>query len=163
MAPRSILMMLAIALTSCGQPSQGDRNDILAQKQAEVVDRGRLVMPFDIDRTMHHFTKQPSGGIQRVVSIDGDPHQVALIRQHMQAEAIRFARGDFSDPATIHSPSMPGLRALAAGAGRIDIRYAQIPRGAQITYASADPALVGAIHSWFDAQVKEHGHHAMPM
>lgn len=156
-------MMLASALSSCGQRSGGDQAGSLANKQAEVVERGRAVMPFDIDRTMHHFRKEPSGGVQQVVSTDGDPHQIALIRQHLQAEAIQFRHGNFSDPSIIHGPSMPGLSALAAGAARIEIRYEQIPGGAQITYASADPALVGAIHSWFDAQVKEHGHHAMPM
>jgi hypothetical protein len=155
--------MLGVALAACGQPRQGKRDASLAARQAEVVERGRSVMPFDIERTMHHFQKQSSGGIQQVVSIDGDPHQVALIRQHMQAEAIRFERGDFSDPSAIHGRSMPGLGALAAGAGQLDIRYSQIPGGAQISYAASDPALVGAIHAWFDAQVKEHGHHAMPM
>jgi hypothetical protein len=107
--------------------------------------------------------KTPSGGVQQVLSTDGDTQQVSLIREHLKAEAERFRHGDFSDPSTIHGPEMPGLRTLAAGAGRIDIRYTDIPAGAQIAYDTADPALRTAIHAWFDAQVREHGHHAMPM
>ena len=56
---------------------------------------------------------------------------------------------------------MPGLRALHAGAQRIGVRYADVPRGAKIVYATHDPALVAAIHAWFKAQVSDHGAHAM--
>lgn len=156
-------MLVALALSGCDRHTDADNAAALATKQAQVVERGRSVMPFDINRTMHHFKRLPSGGVQQVLSTDGDPQQIALIRQHLKTEAVRFQYGNFSDPSSIHGPEMPGLRALAAGASRIDIRYTEIPQGAQITYATADPVLVRAIHTWFDAQVKEHGHHAMPM
>jgi hypothetical protein len=151
-----------LALSGCGQKSNENAVS-LAKKQAQVVERGRSVMPFDINRTMHHFKKLPSGGVQQVLSTDGDAQQIALIRQHLKAEAVRFQQGNFSDPSSIHGPEMPGLSAMAAGANRIDIRYSEMPQGAQITYASSDPTLITAIHAWFDAQVREHGHHAMPM
>jgi hypothetical protein len=164
MLARSLFFLaLALALLACGQHTRGSNAASLASKQAQVAERGRSVMPFDINRTLHHFRKQPSGGVEQVVSIDSDPQQVSLIRQHLQAEAARFQHGNYSDPGTIHGPDMPGLSAVARGARHIDIRYTQIPTGAQIAYATADPALVGAIHTWFDAQVKEHGLHAMPM
>jgi hypothetical protein len=159
---RCTALILALALAGCGQ-SQRDEATGLAKKQAEVVQRGRSVMPFDINRTMHHFRKTPSGGVQQVVSTDRDPEQVSLIRDHLKAEATSFRHGDFSDPHMIHGPNMPGLEAMAARAKDIDIRYSEIPAGAQVNYATGDPALVAAIHSWFDAQVREHGHHAMPM
>ena len=162
MPRRRTTLMLALALTGCGPQSKPDNAAALAKKEAEVVERGRSFMPFDINRTVHHFRKLPSGGVQEVLSIDGDPQQVALIRQHLKMEASRFQQGDFSDPSNIHGPEMSGLREMAASASHIDIRYSQIRRGAQITYASADPTLVPAIHAWFDAQVREHGHHATP-
>jgi hypothetical protein len=154
--------MFAFALPGCG-PHTPEKASNLAKQQVEVVGRGNSVMPFDINRTMHHFQKLPSGGVQQVVSTYGDPDQIALIREHLKDEAGRFQHGDFSDPSNIHGPQMPGLKTLAAGASRIGIRYTEIQRGAQITYATADPKLVTAIHAWFDTQVREHGRHAMPM
>lgn len=163
MPVRYIALIIGLTLSGCGRHPNGDKAVSVANKQVQVVERGRAVMPFDINRTMHHFKKLPSGGIQQVVSTDGDGSEIALIRQHLNSEAVRFQQGDFSDPGSIHGPEMPGLSAMAAGANRIDIRYSEVPQGAQITYASADPTLVAAIHAWFDAQVREHGHHAMPM
>ncbi len=163
MSLRSTALIIALALTGCGHHTEASNDASLTAKQAQVVERGRSVMPFDINRTMHHFKKLPSGGDQQVLSTDGDARQVALIRQHLKSEAVRFQQGDYSDPSSIHGTEMQGLRAIAAGASHVDIRYSEIPGGAQITYASADPRLVTAIHAWFDAQVREHGHHAMPM
>ncbi len=163
MPARLIILLMALAIFGCGRQSEESNSTSIATKQAQVVERGRAVMPFDLDRTTHHFTKLPSGGIQQVLSTDSDPRQIALIRGHLQTEAARFQHGDFSDPNRIHGPDMPGLNMLAAGPSRIDIRFSEIPRGAQITFATADPTLVAAIHDWFDAQVQEHGRHAMPM
>jgi hypothetical protein len=159
MPPRSIWILLAFPLFGCVH--QRDDTAALAAKQALVVERGRAVMPFDIDRTMHHFKKMPTGGVQQVLSIDDDPRQVALIREHLKSEAARFQNGDYADPASIHGSNMPGLQTLAARSHEITIRYSDVPGGGQITYTSADPTLTVAIHKWFDAQVREHGRHAM--
>jgi hypothetical protein len=163
-ARRTPSLLFALALSACGQHAQHRSTEAaLAAKQADVVERGRSVMPFDINRTMHHFQKLPSGGLQQVLSTDGDPKQIALIREHLQSEAVRFQRGDFSDPSAIHGSAMPGLKALNAGANRVKIDYNEVPAGAQITYTTSDRTLIAAIHTWFDAQVREHGHHAMAM
>jgi hypothetical protein len=55
---------------------------------------------------------------------------------------------------------MPGLSELSKGYQRITTGYAELPNGARITYTTDDPALVTALHSWFDAQVSDHGSHA---
>jgi hypothetical protein len=118
-------------------------------------------MPFDLERTTHRFTKNSSGGVQDVVADDaGDTTQIALIRQHLQHEADRFRRGDFTDPARIHGTDMPGLAALRAGSGKVTVDYTATADGARITYTTADAALVTALHAWFDAQVGDHGSHA---
>ena len=52
---------------------------------------------------------------------------------------------------------MPGLAELKAGAGRVDVRYDELPAGAQLTYQTSDPTLVAGIHSWFKAQSRDHG------
>lgn len=118
------------------------------------------MMPFDLDATSHVFEKVRTGGVQRVVADSEDAGQVALIRGHLSEQAERFARGDFHDPAMIHGEEMPGLHALMMGYERLSISYREIERGGEITYASSDPALVEAIHLWFDAQLSDHGAHA---
>lgn len=151
---------LLLTFVACGRQQPQGNGQSVAEKQAQVAERGRMVMPFDLERTMHHFKALPSGGVQQVLSRDNDPRQISLIRQHLREETVRFQRGDFSDPSNIHGPDMPGLEAFAAGAARVQIRYSDLPAGAQITYSTSDAALVDAIHKWFGAQVREHGQHA---
>ena len=35
----------------------------------------------------------------------------------------------------------------------MNIRYSDLPDGAKIGYEAGDPALVAALHDWFDAQL----------
>jgi hypothetical protein len=132
-------------------------------RQAQVAERGTKVMPFDLDRTRHVFTKTATGGEQRVVALAADDTaQTALIRDHLKDIAERFAKGDFSGPAFIHGDNMPGLAELRrAQPGQWTVQYREVENGAEIVYASRLPALVQAIHAWFDAQVSDHGRHAL--
>ncbi len=128
------------------------------ERRVEVARRGAAVMPFDLERTKHVFTKRSGGGIQTVVAEDpDDSEQVALVRAHLGKEAEKFRRGQLDDPGKIHGMEMPGLAELDAGAGRIGIVYADVSAGGQIRYRTDDPALVSALHAWFDAQVSDHG------
>ena len=130
-------------------------------RQEEVAERGAEVMPFDLEKTTHVFEPTQAGGVQKVVADDpSDGEQIALIRAHLREEADAFRRGDLSDPAEIHGQDMPGLEKLEAGATKIDIRYSELPDGAQIEYETDDPALGSALHKWFDAQLSDHGGHA---
>lgn len=79
---------------------------------------------------------------------------------HLRKEAAAFTRGDYADRASIHGGTMPGLREMHAGANRIAVRYADVSNGAAISYTTADPSLIAAIHAWFNAQVRDHGAHA---
>jgi hypothetical protein len=117
-------------------------------------------MPFSMEATMHTFVPTPSGGVQTVMVHNGDAKQVVLVRSHLRKEAAAFAHGDFTDPASIHGGRMPGLQAMHTGAKRISVRYSEVQNGAAITFATNEPALVSAIHAWFNAQVSDHGAHA---
>ncbi len=55
---------------------------------------------------------------------------------------------------------MPGLAELEAGAERVEVRYEDLPDGAQIALESEDPDLVAVVHEWFDAQLSDHGNDA---
>ena len=134
-----------------------------AQRQAEVAKRGPDVMPFSLKATQHVFTKTPEGGVQRVVARNTtDSEQVKLVRGHLRDIQTQFLKGDFSGPAHIHGVEMPGLADLkAAKPSQIAIDYKEVAGGAELTYRTADARLATALHSWFDAQVSDHGPDAM--
>jgi len=129
-------------------------------RQAEVAGRGAAVMPFDLNRATHRFEPAATGGVQSVRSRDGDVRQIALVRDHLRQEQARFAKGDFRSPAAIHGVDMPGLAALQAGAAKIRVSYQELSDGAALVFATSDPALVAAVHTWFAAQTSDHGAHA---
>jgi hypothetical protein len=134
-----------------------------AQREAEVAARGAQVMPFDLKATRHIFTKTRGGGTQRVIARKADDtRQVKLIRDHLKAIESEFRNGDFEGPERIHGADMPGLRALQESKpGDVKIAYVEVPAGAQLTFRATKPALIAALHSWFDAQISDHGHDAM--
>jgi len=155
---------LALVLLVAGVGMGYGLNTLLsAWRQADVAARGANVMPFDLNKTTHTFERVADGGVQTVTAHDPtDMEQIALIRAHLQEEAANFTRGDFSDPAQIHGEDMPGLAALRAGAARIHVAYHELPDGARLTYRTDDPAVIHALHQWFDAQLTDHGDHAQP-
>lgn len=134
-----------------------------AQRQTEVAQRGRAVMPFSLKATTHIFTKNAEGGTQRVVVRKAnDAAQVKLVRQHLQEIKGQFLKGDFSGPTQIHGQGMPGLADLrAAKPGQIAIDYKDVKGGAELTYKTSEAHLVAALHQWFDAQLADHGADAM--
>ena len=134
-----------------------------AERQAEVARRGAEVMPFSLKATTHVFTATPDGGTQRVVARSlADTKQVDLVRGHLHALQAQFLKGDFSGPSHIHGEDMPGLAELKSSkVGQVTIDYKDVEGGAELTYRTADPKLVDALHAWFDAQLHDHGADAM--
>ncbi|WP_445367787.1 aspartate carbamoyltransferase [Methylomonas sp. BW4-1] len=129
----------------------------------EVQERGSHVMPFALEKTLHIFNKTDTGGIQQVIAKDAaDSQQIGLVRSHLSQLATHFAAGDFSGPQRIHGDDMPGLNALASAAGKVSFAYRELPNGAEIEYRSEDKQLIGAVHSYFDAQLSDHARHAVP-
>jgi hypothetical protein len=127
---------------------------------ASMAARAQQVMPFDLNRTTHTFSKTADGGLQKVeVNDPTDIRDRDLIRTHLKAEAESFRKGNYSDPAKIHGMDMPGVSELEQGAARVNVTYAENSNGAQITYTSTEPSLIAALHDWFDRQESDH---AMP-
>lgn len=150
-----LALLAAVSTLACAEPAPD-----LEDRQAAVAEAGSAIMPFDLDATTHIFEKTEDGGLQQVISDDGDPTQIRLVREHLEEEAARFAEGDFHDPAMIHGEAMPGLHELTMNSDRLMVQYSALENGAQITYSSEDESLVQAIHAWFDAQLTDHGAHA---
>lgn len=140
-----------LLLINCGS--------VIAQTQQQHVhDMSHGVMPFDVAKTVHIFKMTESGGVERVIVKDRIyADQVLLIQQHLRKEAERFQHGDYSDPATLHGASMPGLKDLQLGARRVKVSYSGLSDGAEIAFQTTDPHLLTAIHRWFGAQLSEHG------
>jgi hypothetical protein len=134
-----------------------------AERQADVAKFGADVMPFDLKATTHIFTKTSDGGTQRVVAKDAsDVQQIQRVREHLHDMQAQFQKGDFSGPSYVHDPDMPGLSQLrTAKPGKLTISYQDVASGAQLTYQTADARLVSALHTWFDAQISDHGADAM--
>ncbi|SEN57606.1 aspartate carbamoyltransferase [Nitrosomonas marina] len=130
----------------------------------DVAERGVHIMPFDLEKTVHVFSKTQHGGVQQVIANDeSDTGQIRQIREHLLEISVAFGQGDFSYPEYIHGAGMPGLAALkTAKPGQIRIEYTELPDGAQINYFSPLPRLIEAIHQWFDAQLSDHARHAIP-
>lgn len=134
-----------------------------ATRQAEVAKRGPDVMPFSLKATTHFFTKTNDGGTQRVVTKDvSGAVQTRLVREHLRGIQAQFQKGDFSGPSHIHGQDMPGLAQLkAAQPGQISFTYQDVAGGAGLTYRTSNDDLVKALHSWFNAQLSDHGADAM--
>ena len=134
---------------------------LLHHRQTEVARIGSQVMPFDLEATTHEFAPLPDGGLQTVIADNPvDKQQIELIQSHLQEESSKFQSGDFSDPAKIHGENMPGLASLQSAASDISVQYTSLPNGGQICYTTDRADLVSSIHSWFNAQRSDHGHHA---
>ena len=87
--------------------------------------------------------------------------QIPLIQAHLKEEAEKFHRGDFSDPAKIHGEHMPGLAALQTEAPAHRCTIHRAANGGPDRNSTKDPALIMALHQWFEAQRADHGHHAI--
>ena len=149
--------MLALILAGCQSQVATPANPARLE---EVAVKGAEVMPFDLERTTHIFEKKDNGGLQQVISDDGDAAQIEVIRSHLAEETERFSNGNFHDPQMIHGENMAGLHQLIMGYQKITISYSEIENGAQILYTTNDGEMVTALHNWFDAQVSDHGAHA---
>ncbi|MCK4843039.1 MAG: aspartate carbamoyltransferase [Methylococcales bacterium] len=156
-------LFIALLITSCSISIHAAEKANEARFD-EIAEKGAQIMPFNLDQTVHVFSKKEDGGLQQVVVINQtNTGQIKLIREHLNEIANKFKQGDFSDPSKLHGENMPGLAMLKkARPGELKIIYTELPDGAQIVYSSDDPTLIVAIHQWFDAQLSDHARHAMP-
>ena len=111
-----------------------------------------------MNKVTHYFIKTDNGGILRIISKSGDdPKQVKLIREHLRKEQHLFSAGDFRDPKTLHGINMPGLKILTKSNDKYRVLYKEIRNGAQLSFTSEDTTVVNALHTWFAAQLRDHG------
>lgn len=130
----------------------------VAQRQQAIHERGMMVMPFDLNKTMHSFERTASGGIQQVRAKDAkDEEQISLIRSHLKSEARLFSTGNFRDPMALHGSDMPGLDVLSDSSAKFNVEYGELQDGAQLIFTSEDSEVIEAFKDWFAAQLMDHG------
>jgi hypothetical protein len=168
LASLAFLLATGGAIAQATDHSQMDHSAHMAaaasgQRQADVAQRGKDVMPFSLAATTHIFTKTDQGGVQQVVARKAsDTEQVRLARLHLKEIRTQFLKGNYSGPTRIHGQDMPGLAELKAAApGQVAITYRDIKGGAELRFTTANADLVSALHRWFDAQLSDHGKDAV--
>jgi len=150
----TILLAAALSVTPDDGAAPRSRDD-------QVREASKDVMPFSMGATQHIFRKTHDGGVQTVVVRKPDEQQTTMVRQHLRQLAEQFRARDFTGPAHIHGATMPGLSEMRASEPTdLDVTYADVSGGGQITYSAHTRALVDAVHRWFDAQVSDHGRDA---
>lgn len=143
----------AAVITTASVAARSDR--------VEVEKVGGAAMPSDLELTTHRFQKTLFGGVQTVVADNADySRQIMLIREHLADEVDAFRRGDFRDPETFHGADMPGVATLESRSDLLRVDLLDRPDGASIVFRTRDQAVRQALHTWFDAQVHDHGAHA---
>lgn len=154
-------MLLTIMLLAATLSVTPDNGPAPMSRDDQVREASKDVMPFSMGATQHIFRKTDDGGVQTVVVRQPDEQQTTMVRQHLRQIADQFRARDFTSPTHIHGETMPGLSEMRASeATDLDVTYADVSGGGQITYFAHTRALVDAIHRWFDAQVSDHGRDA---
>lgn len=151
---RACVVVTAAVFLSLAGVSSGFAQTI----QQHVHEMSHDVMPFDMAKTLHIFRMTEFGGIEQVVIRDPEYRdQIALIRQHLKHEAVKFQHGDYADPIRLHGANMPGVHELEQNPSQINVSYEELPNGAQLVFKTQGVALLTAVHRWFGAQLSEHG------
>ncbi len=160
MKPYTLAAILIASLTSISPQAVEKASE---KRLDEVAERGSHVMPFDLEKTTHVFSKTEQGGLQQVIVKDPkNSEQIKLIRQHLAKISAEFKKGDFSNPAKIHGKDMPGLKVLRnTKPEQISITYKELPNGAEINYVGKEAKVIEAIQQFFEAQLSDHARHAV--
>lgn len=127
------------------------------QRFADMQSRGASSMGFDQSKTTHHFRTLGDGGaIEVTVNDPADTADLASIRSHLSQIAKQFAAGDFSSPMMTHAEMPPGAAEMQKLKDKIAYTYEELPAGARVKITTGDAGALGAIHRFFDYQIKEH-------
>lgn len=158
----ALILLIPAAFIPAQQKGAGNhqskKDSTLVERQHMIHSRSHMVMPFDMSKVTHYFIKTKTGGVLKIKAKNkGDEAQIKMIRNHLSEESKLFSNADFRDPKKLHGKNMPGLKILSNSAGKYSVKYEEIPSGAEIIFNSKDKTVIRALHSWFDAQLKDHG------
>ena len=118
--------------------------------------RGQAVMGVDQYTSSHHFEDLPDGGRIELQRNRPDSAGVQVIREHLQAIAEAFAKGDFTAPGLVHAGKIPGARAMAEKHRAIRYQYRPLPLGGEVRITTGDAEALQAVHTFLAFQRREH-------
>ncbi len=84
-----------------------------------------------------------------VVSDSRNTDQIELIRSSLSAIATQSAEGSIDYQLPVHTSDAPDIDSLRSSVRRFKVLYGAVPKGAKLSYMSAIPDTVEAIHDAF--------------
>ena len=153
---KTLVLFAAVGLLPVTAAAQ-DAGSCDMHHVAAVDARGDAVMGFDHEKTTHHFSLTPEGGVIAVSANDAnDGASRDAIRGHLTHIAKMFSAGDFEAPMLIHGRTPPGVPVMKARKKTIRYAYEETPAGARIAITTADPTSLAAIHDFLRFQIEDH-------
>jgi hypothetical protein len=120
-------------------------------------DRGEKGMGFSQTTTTHHFLLSADGGVIQVEA--NDPTDTATrdnIRMHLTHIVKAFTAGDFAIPMFVHDTMPPGVPVMKELKEKIHYKFEEMPGGARVVIATADPEALAAVFQFLKFQIAEH-------
>jgi hypothetical protein len=114
-------------------------------------------MPFDQDKSTHHFVLARNGGLIQVDANDpADNATRDRIRSHLTAIADDFAKGVFEKPFRTHGETPPGVPTLQRLKEVLTYTFEKTSAGGQVRITTSNPEALEAVHSFLRYQITEH-------
>jgi hypothetical protein len=139
-------------------PSLDLAQNAKAADHAGAVDsRGDHAMGFSHEKTAHHFTLLPDGGI---IAVEADSKTDAAsrdqIRMHLTHIARLFVANDFDVPMFIHDKVPPGVPVMKQKRKAISYVFEPTASGGQVRITTRDAEAVKAVHEFLRFQIEDH-------
>lgn len=128
-----------------------------AGHQAQMEERGDLVMGFDHTKTIHHFLLKPDGGVIVADAKEAsDSDSIAKIRKHFVEIVEEFSKGEFSKPKEIHNRVPPGVAEMIQHRDEIAYTFHETEKGGEIRIKTANEEARKAVHAFLRFQIEDH-------
>jgi hypothetical protein len=128
-----------------------------ADHAGDVDSRGDHAMGFSHEKTAHHFTLLPDGGI---IAVEADSKTDAAsrdqIRMHLTHIVEMFAANDFDVPMFIHDKVPPGVPVMKQKQKAISYVFEPTASGGRVRITTRDAEAVKAVHEFLRFQIEDH-------
>jgi len=114
-------------------------------------------MGFSHEKTAHHFTLLPDGGII-TVSADSSADTASRdeIRMHLTHIAAMFSANNFDVPMFIHDKVPPGVPVMQQQHAAIIYTYQPTHSGGRVRITTHNPYALKAVHDFLRFQIEDH-------
>lgn len=124
---------------------------------AQKNDKDARPMPFDQDKTVHHFYLLKNGGAVEVSAKDpADKTTIDAIQKHLDMQAKLFERGNFDAPIAEHGKVPDGVNTIKKLRKEITFEVMQMDSGAALRMFSVNIQARQAIQDFLKFQIQEH-------